>query len=343
MMRIAIILFLSLAPRASAAEADASKPNPRVAEFAKEVEKGNAGDPYKQTMLGSMYLSGEGVPQDPVKGAAILRAPAERGYAWAQSTYGRCFIHGAGVKKDAGEGMRWLEKAAEQGYSDAQRSMALYSHPTPGERPPDRAPEDLEKVYFWSTLTMLSSVSEDPQKWREDMIKRLPAERIAALDERVRVWEPKRGLSWKGQPGIPAYPCFPCVRRAAENGDPAAQVLLGNLIASGVGLPQDPVQGLAWIRRSAEQGHEQGQVSLAAAYFFGRGVKQDYEEAYFWITFPAEAAEKEGRYEDDTFLGMIDQESHQAIGKARAEEIERRAAAWKPTLEKKKAATPKAP
>ena len=43
-------------------------------------------------------------------------------------------------------------------------------------------------------------------------------------------------------------------RRAAERGDPVAQMNLGDRYARGAGLGRDPVQALAWFTLAAEQG-----------------------------------------------------------------------------------------
>ena len=43
-------------------------------------------------------------------------------------------------------------------------------------------------------------------------------------------------------------------RRAAERGEPVAQMNLGEMYALGVGVQRDPVQGLVWLRRAARQG-----------------------------------------------------------------------------------------
>lgn len=43
-------------------------------------------------------------------------------------------------------------------------------------------------------------------------------------------------------------------RRAAERGDPVAQMNLGDRYARGAGVPRDPVKALAWFTLAAEQG-----------------------------------------------------------------------------------------
>lgn len=340
MLKLSLVLCLISAVRVSAAAPAASKPNPKIAEYMKEVEKGEAGDPVKQTAIGIAYMIGQGVPKDEAKGAGILRVPAERGYAMAQLSLGHGLLSGAEGRRNLVEAARWLEQAAEQGNTDAQMNLAIQSIPVEGGRVPGMLPEDPEKTYFWSTLTMLTEDNVKTSEWRKMMIKRLSPERIAALDARLLAWEPKRGLAWKGQKGIAYLPCFPCMRRMADDGDPYAQWMMGNAVGTGVVFAKNDAQSLSWYRRSAAQGHLYGQRSLAEAHYFGRGVPVDNAEAYFWISFVADAADKAGWYDKDIDLQMVAEDSYDKVGKPRAEELDRKRAAWKPVAEKK-AANPK--
>lgn len=68
-------------------------------------------------------------------------------------------------------------------------------------------------------------------------------------------------------------------RAAAEQGDIAAQVNFGTLLAQG----GDPSNGARWFRRAAEQGDADGMTSLATLYLLGRGVDPDPERGLFWF------------------------------------------------------------
>jgi len=342
MLKISMALCLALAAHASAADPAAVKLHPKHDEYAKEFAKGQAGDVHKQTVYGSWYYNGQGAPKNSAKAAEILRLPAERGYALAQALLGGLLDEGTAGKRDIVEAGRWLERAAEQGNTSAQMQLALSHMPVTGERPADGFPEDPEKAYFWSSLATLADDSRRASECREITMRSLTPQKIAALDARLLVWEPKQGLAWKGQSGRARYPCFPCVLRMAEEGDPHAQWMMGDLIGAGIVFPKDDAKSTVWHRRSAVQGDLHGQRSLAEAHYFGRGVPVDYAEAAFWIWFVGEAASK-GRWNDeDEGLHMIGEDSYQKIGKERAEEIDRKRAAWKPVPEKK-APKPKAP
>lgn len=334
MIRLSLVLSLAVAAPAYAAKPAAAKPNPKLAEFMKEVEKGQAGDVFKQTVVAFAYQSGEVVPKDEAKAMKILLMAGERGFAMAQAALGSEFRD-----KNPAESARWLERAAEQGHTNAEVMLALHFHPDK-KRSADDLPADPEKTYFWSTLAMLDESDVEVSKVRKDMIKLLPADRIAALDARLLAWEPKRGPAWQGQLGIAYLPCFPCVRLMAEAGDPEAQWMLGNLYLKGIVLPKDEAQALSWYRRSAEQGFVNGQRSLAAAYYYGYGTAPDGAEMYFWIGLAAKAAKKAGWYDKDPELQEFVEDAFEMIDEKRAEELDRKIAAWKPVLEKK-AAKPK--
>lgn len=74
---------------------------------------------------------------------------------------------------------------------------------------------------------------------------------------------------------------------AANQGETTAQFSLGLLYESGDGVPQNYVEAVRWYRKLAEQGDARGQFSLGAMYYNGLGVPQDYEEAYFWANLGA--------------------------------------------------------
>ena len=50
----------------------------------------------------------------------------------------------------------------------------------------------------------------------------------------------------------------------------------------GEGTPQNYHQVLIWIKKAAEQGDSKAQVVLGAMYYLGEGLSQDYEKAFYW-------------------------------------------------------------
>jgi TPR repeat protein len=85
-------------------------------------------------------------------------------------------------------------------------------------------------------------------------------------------------------------------RKAAEQGDPDAQYSLGWLYMAGQGAPQDYAQAAGWFRKSAEQGHSWAQHNLGWLYHGGEGnVPQDYEQAAEWYRKSAEQGDADAQ------------------------------------------------
>ena len=78
------------------------------------------------------------------------------------------------------------------------------------------------------------------------------------------------------------------LRRAAEQGNAAAQTNLGNMYSNGRGVQQDRAEAVRWYRLAAEQGFARAQTNLGVMYSDGRGVQQDRAEAVRWYRLAAE-------------------------------------------------------
>ena len=78
------------------------------------------------------------------------------------------------------------------------------------------------------------------------------------------------------------------VRQAAEQGDATAQFNLGNMYATGEGVPQDDPEAARWFRLAAEQGLASAQFNLGVMCANGEGVPKDNAEAVRWYRLAAE-------------------------------------------------------
>jgi TPR repeat protein len=73
------------------------------------------------------------------------------------------------------------------------------------------------------------------------------------------------------------------LRKAAEQGLPRAQCLLGLNYANGEGVKKvDKVEGARWLRRAADQGLPEAQYDLGMCYANGDGVERNAVEAAVW-------------------------------------------------------------
>ena len=78
------------------------------------------------------------------------------------------------------------------------------------------------------------------------------------------------------------------LRPIAENGNVAAQGILGRMYLRGEGVTQDYEEAAKWHRLAAEQGDSYSQYNLASSYYYGMGVNQNYQEAAKWYRLAAE-------------------------------------------------------
>ena len=90
--------------------------------YRKAAEQGYA---VAQKNLGVMYEYGTGVPQDYTKAVELYRKTAERGYARAQCSLGVMYANGTGVPQDYTKAVEWFRKAAEQELADAQLNLGV--------------------------------------------------------------------------------------------------------------------------------------------------------------------------------------------------------------------------
>lgn len=72
------------------------------------------------------------------------------------------------------------------------------------------------------------------------------------------------------------------LRKAAEQGNVDAQLVLGSMYYSGEGVTRDYSKAVYWLRKAAEQGNADAQCNLGGRYYLGEGVTQDYSQAVYW-------------------------------------------------------------
>lgn len=108
-------------------------------------------------------------------------------------------------------------------------------------------------------------------------------------------------------------------RLAAEQGHADAQVLLGTLFDSGLGVPVDHGEAAGWYRRAAEQGHVDAQHSLGTAYILGRGVPQDFVSAHMLLSLVVVAGNEDVRELRDALAAVMTREQI-AAAESRARE-----------------------
>jgi TPR repeat protein len=72
-------------------------------------------------------------------------------------------------------------------------------------------------------------------------------------------------------------------RPLADQGNPDAQINLGNMYFDGNGVPQDYGEAVKWYRFAADHGSADAQIALGFLYEYGDAVPQDYIQAHKWF------------------------------------------------------------
>ncbi|WP_353647052.1 sel1 repeat family protein [Mesorhizobium sp. WSM2240] len=78
----------------------------------------------------------------------------------------------------------------------------------------------------------------------------------------------------------------------AENGDPAAQTLVAEILSRGLGMARNEAEAAKWYARATEQGVPEAQFQYALMLLDGRFVKKDPQGAYALMQAAAEAGNR---------------------------------------------------
>lgn len=90
-----------------------------------EAAAGPNADAEAMNRLGTLYASGNGVPQDFVAALAWYRRAAESGSTHAMINLATMYYHGLGAPKSYEEAVKWLRLAVERGDAAAQNRLGL--------------------------------------------------------------------------------------------------------------------------------------------------------------------------------------------------------------------------
>lgn len=102
--------------------------------------------------------------------------------------------------------------------------------------------------------------------------------------------------------GVQAYQdgdfptAFEEFKRAADEGNPRAQLNVGVFYDKGLVVAQDRMQAAEWYRRAADAGVALAQFNLGTLYFEGLGVEQDYTTALDWYSRAAFAGNGDAQF-----------------------------------------------
>jgi hypothetical protein len=145
------------------------------------ADQGNAN---AQSILGSMYSNGQGVPKDYVLAVKWYRLAADQGDANAQSNLGYMYANGRGVPKDYVLAVKWYRLAADQGNASAQFALgAMYGNGR-------GVPKDYVLAYMWSNLGAAAG-NELGNMNRDLFAAHMTPDDISEAQRLSREWKPK--------------------------------------------------------------------------------------------------------------------------------------------------------
>lgn len=189
------------------------------------------GHPAAQYLLGKLYSSGEGVPQDDEQAIEWWRMAAEQGLASAQNELGVALTDGWGVEPDPRQAAEWLRKAAAQGMAPAQVNLGLMYLNGVGVRR-----NEIQAVELFRQAAELGL------GWAQYYLG------VAYADGRGLAQNQARAVQW--------------IRRAAEQDYTQAQVSLGMHYLQGRGVVRDDARAVYWFARAAQLGDEPARRNL---------------------------------------------------------------------------------
>ena len=106
-------------------------------------ERANTGEAKAQLILGVMYYTGTGVPQDESQAVGWFRKAAEQNDAAAQNRLGLMYANGRGVPQDYSQAVAWYRKAANRNDAAAQYNLGGMYYAGTG------VPQDDSQAAMW--------------------------------------------------------------------------------------------------------------------------------------------------------------------------------------------------
>lgn len=172
-------------------------------------------------------------------GLAQLRERADKGDAQAQYNLGLLHANGLNVAQDYALAETWFRKAAEQGHAKAQHRLGLLE-------------------YF--------GLKSDPTKW----LRLAPSLALSYSTASPELIDFNQLNTPKDNEAAERW-----FRKAAEQGNAAAQNNLGLLYARGQGVPQRYAEAAGWYRKAADQGFDYAIGNWGLLFEQGLGVRKN--------------------------------------------------------------------
>lgn len=218
-------------------------------------------------------------------GEAEKRLAVDPKDAAALTLIGRLYLEGQGVARDRAKAMQWFRRAADAGGRDAAYffgAAALVGRDTVKDRA--LACAYLEKAKDHpAALELLGEMALENEGAEPDFSKALGYFRRAAeLGDSDAAYA--LALFYKNGRGVLADPAEAAnwLRKASEAGHAAAMVEFAIMEFNGVGVERDRPHAVRLLRQAAAAGNAVAQNRLARLLAEGLGVEKNHSEAVMW-------------------------------------------------------------
>ncbi len=180
------------------------------------------------TMLGVLYVRGEGVPQDRKEAMHFYQKAANKGDSLAMIKIGD--LYATGVPQDYNQAISWYKKVVDK--NDANLSDAMYA---------------LSVTYGNKSLSSKDKIN-DANSSIEWYQKAANNGHIRAM--RILAQNYKTGYRFD----IDYGKAMEWYQKAADLGDPLSHIYIGDLYADGLGVQQSYDQAHLWYQKAADLG-----------------------------------------------------------------------------------------
>ncbi len=256
-----------------------------VTAFNLALPRANNGDPAAQTLMAELLSRGLGMKRDEAQAAKWYEKAAEHGVPEAQFQYALILLDGRFVKKDENGAYALMEAAAEAGNRLAQFNFAqMVVQREPGDKGLTRA-----AIYYKRAA---EAGLPDAQYAMAQLAEN------GSGGQKQDEAEARRWLNL-----------------AAQGAYDTAELDLGTWLVEGRGGPKDVKAGFHWLRRAASQGNVAAQSRLAKLYMSGIGTDPDNIAAAAWYFVARRAGLKDAVLED-LLAGLTEDEQKSALEKA---------------------------
>ena len=215
-----------------------------------------AGHQQAARALASLFLSGNGVAQDPEEATRWLRAAANDGNRESQVDLANLFLEGAGDSDDGLTVAGWFVATASSGDLIAAFNLSLCFAEGVG------VSKDQERAAQW-----MRRAAEGVTQAQYMYARMLQDGRGMAADQ-------KQARAW--------------FERAAKSGMVEAQVSLAEMLYNGRGGERSSVAAAHLFKQAAAAGHAGAMFAIGALYENGQGLSLDRKAAQKWFAAAAE-------------------------------------------------------